>query len=129
MIGILVTTHGDLCQGMLNSLTMIAGENPNIFALQFNDFSNYTEKLIEKLNVLTSDYNGVLIFTDIMGGTPFNESYKYIRENNKSSIKIITGVNLPMIVETSLALSHEDNLNNIANIAIEAGKSSINCIY
>jgi mannose/fructose-specific phosphotransferase system component IIA len=107
---------------------MIAGENPNIFALQFNDFSNYTEKLIEKLNVLTSDYNGVLIFTDIMGGTPFNESYKYIRENNKSSIKIITGVNLPMIVETSLALSHEDNLNNIVDIAIEAGKSSINCV-
>jgi mannose/fructose/sorbose-specific phosphotransferase system IIA component len=128
MIGILVTTHGDLCQGMLNSLTMIAGENPNIFALQFNDFSNYTEKLIEKLNVLTSDYNGVLIFTDIMGGTPFNESYKYIRENNKSSIKIITGVNLPMIVETSLALSHEDNLNNLVDIAIEAGKSSINCV-
>lgn len=129
MIGILVTSHGDLCQGMLKSLTMIAGENPNIFILQFNDFSNYKEELIEKLNVLTSDYNGILIFTDIMGGTPFNESYKYIRENHTSSIKIITGVNLPMIIETSLALCHEDNLNNIANIAIEAGKSSINCVF
>lgn len=128
MIGLLVTSHGDLCQGMLNSLAMIAGENHNVFVLKFDDYNNYKEELTKKLNTLTSHYNGVLIFTDIMGGTPFNESYKYIRENNKSNIKIITGVNLPMIIETTLALSREENLNNLVNIAIEAGKDSINCV-
>lgn len=128
MIGILITSHGDLCQGMMNSLTMIAGENPNISVLQFNDFSNYAEKLAEKLCVMNSVYNGVLIFTDILGGTPFNECYKYVRGNNKNNIKIITGVNLPMIVETSLALGHEDNLDNLIKIALEAGKNSINCM-
>lgn len=128
MIGILVTSHGSLCQGMMNSLAMIAGENPNVFALQFDDLSNYPEKLAEELYRLDADYNGVVVFTDILGGTPFNECYKYIRGNNKSNIKIITGVNLPMLVETSLALEHEDNLDNLVKIAVEAGKSSIECL-
>lgn len=128
MIGILVTSHGDLCQGMLNSLRMIAGENPNIFVLQFNDFGDYAEKLAEKLSMMNAVYNNILIFTDILGGTPFNECYKYVKGGNKNNIKIITGMNLPMIVETSLAMGHEDNFESLIKIAIEAGKNSINCI-
>ncbi len=128
MIGVLVTSHGNLCQELLNSLVMITGENHNILALKFDDYNNYKNELTMKLNIMISDYDGILIFTDIIGGTPFNESYKYVRESNKNNIKIITGVNLPMIIETTLALSHEDNLNNLVNIAVDAGKGSINCV-
>ncbi len=129
MISILITTHGKLCKGMLDSLSMIAGENPNISVLEFcDDYNEYKDKLIEKLDELLLTYSGVMIFTDIMGGTPFNESYKYTMENNKGNIKIITGVNLPMVIETSLALSQENELTKLVNIAIEAGKQSINCI-
>lgn len=127
LIGILITSHGKMCEGILDSMKMIAGDNSNIFVLKFQEDNDYVNELHKQLDKMNDEYkyDGILIFTDIRSGTPFNESYKYIHENKKTNIKIITGMNLPMLIEVSLALEFENDLNKLVSLALESGKDSI----
>jgi len=126
MNGMLVTSHGDLCTGMVNSLEMIAGGNDALHCLKLDDngIGNYSKRLHSELDEMTEKYDGVIIFSDIKGGTPYNECFRYILEK-KANIRLIAGMNLPMIIEASLALSNTDDLESLVNLAIESGKNSI----
>lgn len=128
LIGILITSHGMMCEGILDSMKMIAGENSNIFVLKFNESYDYVNELHKQLDKMSNEYDGILILTDIRSGTPFNESYKYMNENENINMKIITGMNLPMIIELSLALEYENDLSKLVLLAVESGKESITSI-
>lgn len=128
MIGVLITSHGNMCEGILDSMKMIACDNSNIFVLKFKEDYDYVNELRKQLDKMNKEYDGTLIFTDIKSGTPFNESYKYIYENKKTNIKIVTGMNLPMLIEVSLALNYENDLNKLVLLALESGKDSITSI-
>lgn len=126
MIGMLVTSHGNFCTGIINSLEMISGANDAIYSLKLDDngIGDYSKRLHEKLDKMTKKYDGIIIFSDINGGTPYNECFRYILEK-KSNIRLISGMNLPMLIETSLSLSNVDGLDSLVSIAIEAGRVSI----
>lgn len=124
-MNVLVTTHGSLCKGLLESYEMIAGTNLAIHTLSLTDegietYSNQLEVLADKL----IKEGQLLIMTDIKGGTPFNESYTLAMEN-PSAIQIMTGVNLPMLLETGLALSGERSIEELVEIGINAAKVAI----
>jgi len=120
---IIVTSHGDLCEGILNSYEMLAGKNNNIIAISLkeNDTGEFDEKITEVVKSIDED---ILILCDIYGGTPYNIAYYlYLEESDR--LRIVSGLNLPMLLETGLSLNNSVSLDDIVNVAIESGAGSI----
>ena len=120
---LLIESHGEFCNGILDSYQMIAGENKNIVAVSLTDagIQDFVERLTDQLAKFASDE--VLILTDIKGGTPYNEAYKYYLSNEKR-VRVVAGMNLPMVIELGLSLSNS-SLTALEELAIEQGRKGI----
>ncbi|MEA3421388.1 MAG: PTS sugar transporter subunit IIA [Acidobacteriota bacterium] len=123
MIGGIIVCHGELAEELLNALTIILGEAVNIEAISIGWYDNVEEsrKKINKSLKKVNQKNGVLIFTDMFGGTPSNLSFSFIKDNE---IEIITGVNLPMLIKF-VSLQRSNNLKVVAKKVVEQGKKNI----
>ncbi|MDF9824749.1 mannose/fructose/sorbose-specific phosphotransferase system IIA component [Breznakia sp. PF5-3] len=102
MINILITTHGELAKGIVNSAKMIIGKFENVEYLVFDEtmgISIYEEKLAQILMNVDEERQW-LIFTDILGGTPFNTVSKF--SFNNDNIAVFYGINLPLLMEAIL---------------------------
>ncbi len=99
-IGIIITSHGKYCLGALDSLTMIIGGSEDIQTvavtptLSVQEVENQMQNAYEKL---CETCNEVLIFTDLICGTPNNVAVKLMMQ--KDNITIVTGYNLAILVE------------------------------
>ncbi len=98
MIGVLAISHGKMAEGMVDAAHMFFGDDlPGVEALCFMSSDNpedFDEKLkgaIERVN--TGD--GVIVFADLMGGTPANRSAYLLSED----VQVITGANMTMMLE------------------------------
>jgi PTS system mannose-specific IIA component len=123
MIGGIIVSHGKLAEELLNALNIILGEAVNIEAISIGWYDDVEESK-KKINLSlkrVNKKNGVLIFTDMFGGTPSNLSFTFLQDD---SVEIITGVNLPMLIKfVSLQRSH--NLKEVAQKVVEQGKKNI----
>lgn len=126
MIGILVTSHGNFCAEVIRSMEMIAGETDVCESLKLdeNGVLDYSKRLYETLGKMLKKYSGVIIFSDLYGGTPYNECANYILKNN-ANVKLIGGMNMPMIMETCMSLNSSDQLDKLADAAIQIGRNTI----
>lgn len=123
MIGGIIVSHGKLAEEILNALTIILGEAPNIEAISigwYNDVEDSKKKISQSLKRVNQK-NGVVIFTDMFGGTPSNLSFSFLKNNQ---VEIITGVNLPMLIKF-VSLQRSNNLKEVAKKVIEQGKKNI----
>lgn len=125
---IVVASHGELCTGMLDSLKMIAGENENVFSVQLTDagIAEFTKNLHSLLDELITN-DKVLIMCDLKGGTPYNQSLQYHLEHPDYT-RVVSGVNLPMLIETALMIDTADDLDSIADVAVNAAKAGIEVV-
>lgn len=124
MIGILVLTHGKLAEGLSDALRMIVGEVQLFDAhglIPGEDLDAYAQIVREKVEDLVTE-NGVLVLTDIVGGTPFNQATKLLGDYK---ISIVTGVNLGMLLSAHLNRQGLTDLKELAETAIEEAKDSI----
>jgi len=123
MIGGIIVSHGKLAEELLNALTIILGEAVNIEAISIGWYDDVEEskKKINKALKRVDQKNGVIIFTDMFGGTPSNLSFTFSKENH---VDIITGVNLPMLIKF-VSLQRSNNLKEVANKVVEQGKKNI----
>lgn len=120
---ILVTSHGGLAEGILSSYKMLAGTNDHIIYLTLTDSD--TGQYKEKLADVVKANDQILILCDIKGGTPFNESYRLFLQDS-DNIRVISGLNLGMLLEIGLAESSgNSNLNELAKLAKQAAVESI----
>ena len=97
MIGTLILTHGALARELLNAAQVIAGDLPNFDALCL-DWEDGQEEASEKIlaSIARLDQgDGILILTDMYGGTPFNVARQFAQEGR---IEVLCGVNLPMVL-------------------------------
>lgn len=125
MLGVIVTTHGDLAKGLLHSAEMVIGKtNINYLGLDDLGIETYEKKLYELLDKSFENYQSILVLCDLKGGTPFNTALRYKLEKEKD-IEVVTGVNLPMLIETSMSRDTGGTLENLINTAIESGKDGI----
>lgn len=128
MIGIIIATHGDLSLGFLESVNIIMGE-PDLLetvSLKNNTGIEVFKKELENVIKRFDSKDGVLIMTDLKGGTPYNCSLSFsISKELPFEIKVVCGINLPMLLET-LALRNSVNLEELVDIAINAGKKGVN---
>ena len=97
MIGLLIVTHRDLGREFLNAAEFIVGSIDAADAVAINQSSD-SEKLrkviADKVKALDRGH-GVLILTDMFGGTPSNLSLSFLEEE---MVEVLTGVNLPMVI-------------------------------
>ncbi|MEE8378025.1 MAG: hypothetical protein V3R45_06600 [Candidatus Aminicenantaceae bacterium] len=123
MIGGIIVSHGKLAEELLNALNIILGEVVNIDAISIGWYDDVEEskKKISRSLLAVNKKNGVLIFTDMFGGTPSNLSFSFIDDNQ---IEIITGVNLPMLIKFA-SLQRSNNLKAVAKKVVEQGRKNI----
>jgi len=123
MIGALVVTHGHLGQELVAAAEMIVGEISHIkvVTIGWHDDVNDAQIEIEKNISEVESGSGVLILTDMFGGTPSNIALSF---HNPGTVDILTGVNLPMILK--IANQKEgDTLQSLARTVRDQGRSSI----
>jgi len=127
MLGMVIATHGDMAKGLLHAAHMIVGELPASVAISIqeeqgtDDFKEQLENALAQVD----QGDGVLIFVDIVGATPFNVSGQIAA--HKDDVEVITGVNLAMILETAL-LRESQSFEELVSTAILAGRSSVSCL-
>ena len=123
MIGALVVTHGHLGQELVAAAEMIVGEVSHIqsVSIGWHDDVNDARKDIEKRVAEVENGSGVLILTDMFGGTPSNIAFSL---HDPGKIDVVTGVNLPMIIKIA-GQKEGDTLDSLARIVRDQGRSSI----
>lgn len=98
MIGILIVTHPKLGEALIDTAEFILGSRPEGIKALSIDINENAEDLIRRITagIKSVDANrGVLIMTDMFGGTPSNLSYSLLEEGR---IEVISGVNLPILI-------------------------------
>ena len=124
MVGILVLTHGELGVKFLETARLIGlTSDEGVSALSIDptaspdSLRDQVAKAIAKINA----GSGVLILTDLFGGTPTNVSLSFLEEGK---IEVVTGMNLPMLIKSVNARDGYD-LKGLAELSADAGKENI----
>ncbi|MET3211577.1 UNVERIFIED_CONTAM: PTS system mannose-specific IIA component [Paenibacillus sp. PvR008] len=124
MIGVIVGTHGKFSKEILRSTEMIFGHLENVVGVTFEpgeSVNGLVEKYKEALE--TIDWTDGLIFlVDLFGGSPYNAASRIVAGYEK--MDIVTGVNLPMIVDL-LTNRGLEKVENLSDLAIYAGQDSM----
>ncbi|MEJ2587881.1 MAG: PTS sugar transporter [Deltaproteobacteria bacterium] len=123
MIGLLIISHCDLGKEFLRAAELILGRleaTDSIAITQTTESEEILREISKKIAALDQG-QGVLVLTDMFGGTPSNLSLSFL---NNEMIEVLTGVNLPMIISVA---KDRDNLtlNQLGEQAQEAGRRSI----
>jgi PTS system mannose-specific IIA component len=124
LIGALIVTHGNLAYELLNAARQIEADVSSIEAvpLEWSDtVDEAREKIAAGLERLGRD-RGVIIFTDMFGGTPSNISLSFLE---KGRVEIVTGVNLPMIVKFASVKEDAMDVASLAHVISEKGSKAI----
>jgi PTS system mannose-specific IIA component len=119
MIGVVVVTHGRLATELLNAAEMIVGELPQCVAVSigWHDDENDAQEQIVKAMERIKSPSGVLILTDMFGGTPSKLCIPYIEAGK---VEVITGVNLPMLIKVKYLRGASDLLAVARQVREEA---------
>ncbi len=124
MIGAVIVTHGALARELLDAAERIVGRTEGIRAVSMgwdDDVADAREEIGTAIKEVDSG-RGVLIFTDMFGGTPTNVSLAFLEQDR---VEIITGVNLPMIIKLT-GVQHSDGaLLEVAQELRERGQNSV----
>jgi len=122
MIGVVVVTHGQLATELLNAAETIVGDLPRFAAVSIGWHEDTEDARAEIAQAITrvSQGGGVLILTDMFGGTPSNLAMTFLGD----TVEVITGVNLPMLIKLA-DLGERADLLTTAREMREQGKAAI----
>ncbi len=125
MVGIVIVTHGQLGHTLIETAQIIFNKNPETIIAVSIDLKENVEKLRKKIKDSIKSVNknkGILILTDMFGGTPSNLSYSFLEEGK---IEVISGVNLPVMIKAINLRKKSDDLHEMAKTIEHYGKKSI----
>lgn len=125
MIGIIVTGHGHFANGLGSALSLIAGQQDNYKEITFED-GKTPDVLSTELQAAITELNtdqGVLIFTDLKGGTPYKESVVLSMSND--NVHVFGGTNIAMLLEASLMRLGEPEISQFAKDLLATGLSQV----
>ncbi|MFI8415688.1 PTS mannose transporter subunit IIAB [Serratia sp. NPDC078593] len=127
-IAIIIGTHGAAAEQLLKTAEMLLGEQDNVAFIDFVPGEN-AETLIEKYNGKLSELDaneGVLFLVDTWGGSPFNAASRIAVD--KTNYEVITGVNIPMLVETFMARDDNPGFDQLVALALETGREGVKAL-
>jgi PTS system mannose-specific IIA component len=125
-LGVVVVTHGQLATELVNSAEMIVGDLPHFAAVSIGwheDVDHAREEIgraIERVQASIGDEGGVLVLSDMFGGTPANLAVTFVSPR----VEVITGVNLPMLIKLARPPAGMD-LQALAREMREHGRNAI----
>jgi len=127
MIGILVVCHGDLAEGFKQAVRLIVGERENFSTIglyEGDPIDDLPRKIMAEVEKLETG-EGVLIFVDLLGASPFNATVKAVSQLEGRKIDMVTGANLPMVLEAVMQREGEIDLAQLGANVAQAGKKQI----
>lgn len=125
MIGIVIVAHGGLAREYLSAVEHVVGKQTGVRTVAIEDDHDRTQKQREICDAADAvdDGSGVIVVTDMFGGSPSNLS---LRACSASDRRILYGANLPMLVK--LAKSRDRSVGDAVACALDAGRKYINSI-
>lgn len=123
MIGIVLVTHGRLAYEMLNVAQHVVGPQKGVECVGINpddDTELKRHEILEKTAAVDTG-DGVIVITDMFGGTPSNLAISIMEERN---VEVISGMNIPMLVK--LMRERSETIPDAVAAAQEAGRKYIN---
>ncbi|HJO73798.1 MAG: PTS sugar transporter subunit IIA [Rhodospirillales bacterium] len=124
MIGMVLVTHGRLAEELVAALEHVVGSQPNVIAVCIgpdDDMEQRRSEIMESA-AKTDEGDGVVLLTDMFGGTPSNLAISVM---DKANVEIIAGVNLPMLIKLA-SVRKTEPLADAIESAQEAGRKYIN---
>jgi mannose PTS system EIIA component len=124
MIGVVVVTHGQLATELLNAAETIVGDLPQFAAVSigWHDDVDDAREEIKQAIARVQGPDGVLILTDMFGGTPSNLGLTFLEADR---VEVITGVNLPMLIK----LAGKKTSSGLLAVAREMREEGRNAIW
>jgi PTS system mannose-specific IIA component len=124
MIGLVLVTHGRLALEFIDALEHIVGPQSNVAAICIgpdDDMEERRKEIIDSVKVADQG-EGVVLLTDMFGGTPSNLAISVL---DQGRVEVIAGLNLPMLIKLASVRDKESLKNSVAQ-AQEAGRKYIN---
>ncbi|WP_299438484.1 PTS sugar transporter subunit IIA [uncultured Rhodospira sp.] len=124
MIGLVLVTHGRLAEEMLAALEHVVGAQPNVATICIGPDDDMEQRRADIVEAAArvEQGQGVIVLTDMFGGTPSNLAISIM---DRASIEVIAGVNLPMLIKLASVRSTEP-LTDAVTSAQLAGRKYIN---
>ena len=124
MVGIIITGHANFALGMMSAIKLVFGSPESLKIVNFGeeDSTEVLENNIKTAIHELKECDGLLCFTDIAGGTPFQVASRLSIE--EAEMRVISGTNLPMLLGV---LSERDgmDLHELAEYALEVGREEV----
>ncbi|MFR5266860.1 mannose/fructose/sorbose PTS transporter subunit IIA [Clostridium sp.] len=126
MVGIILASHGEFAKGILQSATMIFGEQENVEAVTLmpSEGPNDIKEKIKKAIASFDNQDEILFLVDLWGGTPFNQVDSLLEEY-KDKWAIVTGMNLPMVIEAYASRFSMESAQEIATNIIKTSREGV----
>lgn len=124
MIGMVLVTHGRLAEELVAALEHVVGQQPNVISVCIgpeDDMEQRRQDILDSVGQV-DDGSGVVLLTDMFGGTPSNLAISIM---DKAKVEVIAGVNLPMLIKLASVRNAEPLADAVAS-AQEAGRKYIN---
>lgn len=128
-IGIIIASHGEFAAGIHQSGSMIFGEQEKVQVVTFMP-SEGPDDLYAKLNAAVDAFDAddeVLVLADLWSGSPFNQASRVAGENPDRKVVIITGLNLPMLIQayTERMINASAGVEEVAANIIKEAKDGV----
>lgn len=126
MVGIILASHGEFANGILQSGSMIFGEQENVKAVTLmpSEGPDDIKAKMQEAIATFDDQEEVLFLVDLWGGTPFNQANSLF-EDHKDKWAIVAGMNLPMVIEAYASRFSMNTAHEIAAHIVETAKEGV----
>jgi PTS system mannose-specific IIA component len=123
MIGILIVTHKELAEALMSVWDLMLGRQERIVAVSLDPSAppEVSRQQIQRGLSQVNNGNGIIILTDMLGGTPSNLTLSFLQEGK---VEVITGVNLPMLMKLA-QLRDQNDLREVALALKQSGQKGI----
>jgi len=123
MIGILICCHGEMAAGVKNAAELIVGPQPKFEAVGISPSQGRSDlkKAIKSAIAALDPAQGILILTDLPGGTPCNEAAMLLQPN----FRMVAGFNLPLLLKVLLSRQSESDIAALTDHAAQYGAEHI----
>ena len=124
MVGFILTGHGHFANGLKSALDMVAGDQEAFTIVPFEGSAaaTYGDDLRAAITAMRAETDGVLVFVDLLGGTPFNQAMMISADVD--DVQVVTGANLPMLIELMLTRANM-TLDQLVESAVSVGQAGI----
>ena len=127
MTALIVATHSTFCLGIKEGGEFVSGEHKNAFFIQLdnNGVETFQKNLMELIETVHKTYDSILFLTDLKNATPYNQISGILFSGAYPNDRLLSGVNLAMYIEAALSSEILDDIDELAESAVFAGRASI----